>query len=303
MSSPPHTRSAASRPKLAGEDAQPGEQPLLVGVEQVVGPGHEIGQGPVPGDHRASARRRGGRSGGRGARRARRGSSPGCAPRPARSPAAARRAVARSRRSPARSSGWGSKLGRAAVARPTNSWVAGASAIVAEVGPVAARSRAAATRHTCSLGSPSTSRLVARIVTPAHRLRSRSASGATVARRCSQLSSTRSTLPGPQVLDERLLDGQVLALLHVDRGRDGRHRRASGRARGPAATTNTSPSNSSQRSLASRSASRVLPTPPGPGERQQAGRRGAGSTSRASSSVRPTSCVVSAGQAPRRRAA
>ena len=74
------------------------------------------------------------------------------------------------------------------------------------------------TRHTCSPGSPSTSRLVTKMVISGHQLNRRSARDAMDPRRCSQLSSTRIAGPRSQVLDEGLFDGEVLALLHVDGG-------------------------------------------------------------------------------------
>ena len=91
---------AATQVAAAGERRQPGEQPLLRGREQPVGPVDGRRPGSAGGPARSARRRRAAarrRAGGRSPRRSSRGSGR----RPARCPAAARRAAGRSRRRPA----------------------------------------------------------------------------------------------------------------------------------------------------------------------------------------------------------
>ncbi len=153
--------------------------------------------------------------------------------------------------------------GRAAMARSTKSRAAGASAASAAPAPSSGMA-SGRTRHTCSPGSPSTSRLVARMVTSGHQLRSRSDERGDGG---SQMLAVVENQQGParsQILDQGVLDGQMLALLYIDRGGDG----GDGRCR-VAAPVRARPRRPRRRtrptaSLASRMAIRVLPTPPGP---------------------------------------
>ena len=114
--------------------------------------------------------------------------------------------------------------GRAAVARPTNSWVAGASAIAVGSGALGHDLERAHPPHLLArqpehLAARGQHRhLRAQREQPLDERRDRGAQVLAVVEH-------EEDLPGPQVLDERLLDGQVLALLHVDGRGDGGHRR------------------------------------------------------------------------------
>ena len=149
------------------------------------------------------------------------------------------------------------------------------------------------TGHTCSPGSPSTSRLVARMVTSGHQFRRRSENDAMVPRRCSQLSRTNnarlprrySTRVSSTERCWRCCTSTAVAMAPtVDPGS----------LTGASSATKTSPSNSSHKSPASRIAIRVLPTPPGPVSVTNRWIR-SWSVSRSSSSTRPTNLVVSVG--------
>ena len=192
-----HASPTASSPKPPANTQSRANSSLLVGVEQVVGPRHEVVERAVPFDHRRSGRRRAGRGGGssrsasaaglitrmRAAASSMASGSPSTPPHDL----GDRAGVRRRSRVEARSARRRRPLDEEAHGRaPRRS--------VAEVG----RRRATAsgsTRQTCSPGRPSTSRLVARTVTSGHEPSRRSASGRDGARRCSQLSSTSSALP------------------------------------------------------------------------------------------------------------
>ena len=219
--------------EASGEHAQLGEQSLFLRAEQVVRPPHEILHGAMSRDHRRLGTGKKIEAPVETVSERRRRSWP------------VMRAAASSIASGSPSrwrtilmtsstlSGPSEKPGRAAMARWTKRRAAGASDADRRTGALIG-DRERSDGHTCSPGSPSTSRLVARMVTSGHQLRMRSESDAIVAPEMLTVVEDEKRPAASQVLDQGLLNRKMLALLHIDRSGDRGRRSMWGRAPAPA---------------------------------------------------------------------
>ena len=155
------------------------------------------------------------------------------------------------------------------------------------------------TGRTCSPGADSGSRLVARTRTPGAARVISATTWATASRRCSQLSNTSSS----SLLSRkpsRSATGSVAAWSRRSSPASTALATSPG-SRTSASSTSQAPAGKALlRSVAARSARRVLPTPPGP-TRLTIRALASFLRSSASSRLRPTKLVASAGRLPRRR--
>ena len=236
-----------------------------------------------------------GRSGRRAVRRSRSARAIGSERRPARWPGERRRGAGTARATARAVVSSATKSGLAAVARCDEQRDRRGRGELGSAPSSATGS--AGTLYTVSAGSASGSRLVARIRTAGQTRSSRSTKPAIVSRTCSQLSSTSSSGPAPsRSSTDSVTDGPA-ASAHRAGSRSPRPRRRR-RGSGPARRPRPEAGRRATSSAAARSASCVLPIPPGPSNVTSRWRSHSSTTS-ARSSSRPMRCTVDRPDRPR----